>query len=309
MKKHPVRIGTRKSQLALWQANHVRDLLLKAHPDLEVTLVEISTKGDLILDKPLRDLGGKGLFLKEIEEALLKREIDLAVHSLKDVPYELPEGLQLGALLARADARDALVLAEGATIDGNISIGTGSLRRRSQLACHYPEMQFADIRGNVDTRLQKMQQGKFDGLVLAVAGLQRLGLGHKITQIIQPDIVIPAAGQGIICIEVRVGDKQNQALILALHDKLSAKCAQAERAFTRSVGGDCSLPIGAWGRHVGAQQLHISACIADMQLGKVLKAEIQGDAAEATALGQQAAERIFAQGGDKIMAQYKAITF
>lgn len=285
-----IKIGTRKSPLALWQANHVRTLLQKVHTDVPIALVEISTQGDLILDKPLRDLGGKGLFLKEIECALLAREIDLAIHSLKDVPFELPPGLRLSACLPRADARDALLLANGKTLGSPIRLGTGSLRRRSQLTARHAHLQFADIRGNVDTRLRKMDRGDFDGLVLAVAGLERLGLAHRITQVLEPDLVIPAAGQGTICVETRADDTENQKLVMPLHDETTALCAQAERSFTRQFGADCSAPVGAFASHEkGRLTLHV--CAAD-EHGHLHKATMQGKSTDAKALGQAAAVKL-----------------
>lgn len=298
-----VRIATRASALALWQARHVQQQLLAVHPGLKTKLLKITTTGDQTLNQPLRDLGGKALFLKEIEEALLADEADLAVHSLKDVPAELPEGLALGAILPRADPRDALILKTGERLNEGAVVATGSLRRRTQLTNWRPDLGFQEIRGNIDTRLDKLKTGTFDALVLAVAGLERMGWHRLITQILEPATMIPAIGQGALSIEIRSQDSYIQDLIKPLHHPDSACCVSAERIFSRVLGGNCSLPIAAWGR-LHKQQLSLTACISDLAGTKLLKTELHGPASEPEHLGEQAAQAILAQGGDEIIRGY-----
>ena len=304
MSNKTIRIGTRASQLALWQANHVRDLLLQAHPDLAVRLIKISTEGDRTLNQPLRQIGGKGLFLKDIEAALGRGEIDLAVHSLKDVPYQLPPGLKLGAFLKRAEVHDVLILAAASEPEDGMVIGTGSLRRQAQLRRLYPELTFADIRGNIDTRLKKMEAGDYDGLVLAAAGLVRMGWADRATLNLSPEKVIPAPGQGTITIEINSDDAETERLIAPLHHEETGDHASAERAFTRAVGGDCSLPVAAWCRNEG-DQIKLAACIADLDQNTILRGHRFGSAVEAVALGEGLALEILQHGGAAIVAQYK----
>lgn len=299
-----IRIGTRASQLALWQANHVRERLLQEHAGLSIELVTITTEGDRILDKPLRDLGGKALFLKEIETALLAGSIDLAVHSLKDVPAELPPELMLTATLRRANPCDALVLRHGSELARESVVATGSLRRRIQLSNWRPDLQFEDIRGNIDTRLNKLAAGQYDALVLAAAGLERMGWEQRISQILKPALIIPSAGQGAISIEVRRDNVNVQNLIMPLNDYNSACCVMAERTFTRLVEGDCSMPVAAWAR-LQQHKLYLSACIADINDGQILKTEVSGEMSQFTAIGEAASADIIKQGGAHIIARYR----
>lgn len=286
-----IRIGTRSSQLALRQANDVRTQLVALYPEISVELVAITTTGDREITQPLRHVGGKALFLKEIEEALLNNAVDLAVHSLKDMPVELPPGLKLSAMLAREDARDALILARGNKLKSGAVIGTGSLRRRTQLAHWRSDLAFADIRGNINTRLARLATGEFDALVLAVAGLKRMSWQHKITEIFEPSRMVPAVGQGVLGIELRVDDQHTQSLIAALHDANTAQCALAERAFARAVGGDCSLPIAAFGQLQQAR-LHLTACVADLDGTQILKTETTGAPDACEDIGKRAAQNI-----------------
>lgn len=237
-------IGTRPSKLALWQAEHVKELLEEKFP-ITVTLKKITTKGDKILDRSLVEVGGKGLFLKEIEDALCAHQIDLAVHSLKDVPFDLPEGLVLGAILSREDARDAWISRDGkfiADARAGAVVGTTSLRRSVQLKKLYPELTFRDLRGNVDTRLAKLQKGEFDGIVLALAGLKRLGLDGHMTQTL--DDIVPAVGQGAVTVECRADDANMLFLLKSLHDEATARAVNLERVFLRAANGSCQTPLG-----------------------------------------------------------------
>lgn len=235
-------IGTRGSKLALWQAKHVRSLLEAG--EISVEIKKIITKGDQILDRSLYEVGGKGLFLKEIEEELVDQKIDLAVHSLKDVPFELTKGLEIVAILEREDPHDAFVSRDGLKIqdlaEGSV-IGTSSLRRRIQLQRLCPHLKFKEMRGNVDTRLKKLEEGAFDGIVLAVAGLKRLGLSQKITQVLD---IVPAAGQGAIGIEIRSQDETLKEILKCLHHEFTARCVDLERQYLRAVQGDCQTPLG-----------------------------------------------------------------
>lgn len=291
MSSSRIRIGTRSSQLALWQANYVRARLAALYPEVSIELVAITTTGDREITQPLRHVGGKALFLKEIEEALLNNAVDIAVHSLKDMPVELLAGLKLAAMLAREDARDALILARGNKLKSGAVIGTGSLRRRTQLAHWRPDLAFADIRGNIDTRLAKLAAGEFDALVLAAAGLKRMGWQHQITTTFAPSRMVPAVGQGVIGIELRADDQHTQSLIAPLHDASTAQCALAERAFARAAGGDCSLPIAAFGQ-LQQEQLHLTACIADLDGTQILKTETTGAPDACEDIGKRAAEQM-----------------
>lgn len=304
MSKEFIRIGTRASQLALWQANYVRDLLLRAWPAIAVELVEISTEGDRTINRPLRKIGGKGLFLKDIETALGQGDIDVAVHSLKDVPYDLPDGFKLGACLKRADVRDVLVLANADEPAAGMVIGTGSLRRRAQLQQLFPELIFADIRGNIDTRLKRLKTENYDGIMLAAAGLERMGWLDRATLCFDPDQIIPAPGQGTITLEIRVDDQATEQLVAALHDEETGRLATAERSFTRTIGGDCSLPVAAW-CHTDGAQLELLACIADLNHMNILRTKGSGSTGDPVSLGEAIANEILQHGGEAIVAQYK----
>ena len=255
-----IRIATRNSPLALWQANCVKEQLLDAHDDIEVDIVGMTTKGDQLLDRSLSTAGGKGLFLKELEVSLLNDETDIAVHSMKDVPVEMPEGLEIPVVCAREDARDAFVsnnfqnlyaLPEGARI------GTSSLRRISQLKHAFPKCEFVELRGNVNTRLKKLDEGEFDAIILATAGLKRLGFEDRIRQYISPDLCLPAVGQGIIGIQCRSDDDEVQSLISVLHDRVSSLCLAAERSMNEKLEGGCQVPIAGYAElNNGKLKLH-----------------------------------------------------
>ncbi len=244
-----IKIGTRKSQLALWQANHVASLLKQKHSDIDVELVKITTSGDKFIDAPLSQAGGKGLFLKELEQALYDKRIDLAVHSMKDVTVTLPDGLHIGAILQRHDVRDALVSRDNKSLDSlkpESVIGTCSLRRQCLINHHYPYLQVENIRGNVDTRLAKMDAGHYDALILAVSGLQRLELAGRISQYLNEEQFIPAVGQGAIGIECRDDDEVINGYLASLDDLNSNICVTAERVVNEKLEGGCHMPIGVY---------------------------------------------------------------
>lgn len=264
MSAEVIRIATRKSPLALWQANWVRDRLMESHPDLQIELVGLTTRGDKILDAPLAKVGGKGLFIKELEQAMLENRADLAVHSMKDVPMDLPEGFSLGAICAREDPRDAMVSLEYATLADlplNATVGTSSLRRRSQLLCLRPDLNIQSLRGNVNTRLQKLEEGQYDAIILAAAGLLRLGFANRIRSYIEPDEILPAAGQGAVGIEIREDDVRMRERLAPLHDADTATCVSGERIINRRLGGGCQVPLASHARLEG-DAVSVSALVA-----------------------------------------------
>lgn len=297
-------IGTRSSELALWQAEHVAGVLRARHAGLAVELRRIATTGDKILDVPLAKIGGKGLFTKELETEMLSGGIDLAVHSLKDMPTALPDGLVLAAVTERADALDALVSPRYKTLNAlpqGAKVGTSSLRRKAQLLAARPDLRVFDLRGNVGTRLKKLETEGFDAVVLAVAGLRRLGLGARITQEIPADVCLPAVGQGALAIEARADDAQALELVSCLHDEDTARAAAAERAFLAAVEGGCQVPVGV--HAVCARgRLKARAVIATLDGSTVLRDEIEGAQEEAAALGVALASRLLAAGGREILA-------
>jgi hydroxymethylbilane synthase len=295
-----IRIGTRGSALALWQAQHVKSRLeALGH---SVTLVPIVTAGDRLLDRPLELIGGKGAFLKEIEEALLAGEVDLAVHSLKDVPTSLPPGLKLVAFLERADARDVLVSAHGEHLDDlrtGAVIGTTSLRRRAQLLARRPDLAVADLRGNVDTRLRRLREGRFDAIVLALAGLTRLDRAAEASEILDVDVLLPAPGQGVIALECRAKDLDLAHAVAPLDHAPSARCATAERAFLHALGGGCNVPLGAHAQIDGAR-VRLHALVARADGSVVLRGA--GEHADAVELGRAVAQDLLARGAAALVA-------
>ena len=298
-----LRIATRKSPLALWQAEHVAARLTAAHPGLRVELVKMVTRGDKILDAPLAKVGGKGLFVKELEQGLLEGAADLAVHSMKDVPAELPEGLQLTAMLPREDPRDALVSARYATLDAlpaTARIGTSSLRRQCQLKARLPDCAIVSLRGNVGTRLDKLDAENLDAIILAAAGLRRLGLAERITQYLEPEISLPAVGQGAIGIESRRDDPAINALLAVLHDPATATCVSAERAFNQRLNGGCQVPIAGYAEWRG-DRLWLRGLVASPDGTEQVCGEVEGPASEAERLGVSLAERLLGDGADRIL--------
>jgi hydroxymethylbilane synthase len=296
-------IGTRRSKLALAQTNMVRAALLAAHPGLTVRLEEITTRGDVILDRPLSAIGDKGLFVVEIEEAMRAGRVDLAVHSAKDLPAALPPDMTLAATPRRADPRDALVSREHRTLaelpDGAL-VGTSSLRRACQLRALRPDLRIADLRGNVDTRLHKLRAGEYDAIVLAAAGLERLGLAHEAAEYLPPELVVPAVGQGVLGVEARAGDEAVLALLAVLDDPAARAAITAERAFLARVGGGCQVPVGAFARLEG-HTLRLLAMIGARDSRQV-RGERSGPAADPAALGSALAEELLAEGGAALLA-------
>ena len=302
--KAVLKIGTRQSLLALWQSNHIAACLRKQYPDCEVVLKKIVTKGDRILDVPLAQIGGKGLFTKEIEEDLLSGEVDLAVHSLKDMPTVLPEGLCLTAITERANVGDAFVSNDYACFEElplGAVVGTSSLRRKAQLLAARPDLTIRDLRGNVDTRLRKLDEGLYDAVILAAAGLERLGHGDRIKAIIPSDVCLPAVGQGALAIECRTDDAEVRQMLDFLNDQPTVYATAAERAFLGLLEGGCQVPIGVHA-DVNGEQIKIEAIIAALDGSTVLRDTIEGAAVDAVALGQKLGKKMLANGGQKILA-------
>lgn len=302
--KAKLTIGTRQSLLALWQSNHIAALLREKYPECEVVLKKIVTKGDRILDVPLAQIGGKGLFTKEIETELADGTIDLAVHSLKDMPTVLPEGLCLTAITERANVGDAFVSNKYASFEElplGAVIGTSSLRRKAQLLAARPDLQIMDLRGNVDTRLRKLDEGLYDAIILAAAGLERLGHGDRITALIPPDVCLPAVGQGALAIEARTADDEVRSMLEFLNDLPTKQSTDAERAFLGLLEGGCQVPIGVHA-DVAGEQIKIEAIIAALDGSTVLRDTITGKVENAVALGQQLGKKMLAAGGQEILA-------
>jgi hydroxymethylbilane synthase len=299
-----LRIATRKSPLALWQAEYVKARLLAAHPQLTVELVTMTTRGDKLLDAPLAKIGGKGLFVKELEHALLNHEADIAVHSMKDVPMEFPEGLALGVICEREDPRDAFVSSRFESIDAlphGAVVGTSSLRRACQLKAARPDLVIESLRGNVNSRLAKLDAGQFDAIILASAGLIRLGFEQRIRAFIAPETILPAGGQGAIGIELRSGDAAIARLIAPLHDADTAARVNCERALNRHLNGGCQVPIAAYAIKQD-DELWLRALVGDPDGSTLLQAQARASASDAEALGIDVATQLLAQGADRILA-------
>ena len=298
-----LRIASRKSQLALWQSEYVRARLQVLMPRLSVQIIPMSTQGDLILDRTLAQAGGKGLFIKELEQALLDKRADIAVHSLKDVTLTIPDHLTLGAICEREDPRDAFVSNRYSSLDElprGARVGTGSLRRQCQLRARYPEIQVVGVRGNVTTRLAKLDAGEFDAIVLAVAGLKRLEKTERIRAVLDPDVSLPAVGQGAICIECRAQDSRVVSLIKELNHHPTRICVQAERAFNAGLNGGCQVPIGGYAELSG-DHLRLRGLVGDPDGSRLLFDEVGGSANQAVDLGQQLARILLGKGADKIL--------
>lgn len=301
---NPIRIATRKSPLALWQAEHVAARLSAAYPGIEVELVKMVTRGDRILDAPLAKVGGKGLFVKELEQGLLDGTADLAVHSMKDVPAELPERLHIAAILLREDPRDAFVSDRHgslAALPADARIGTSSLRRQCQLKLLFPQCETVTLRGNVGTRLEKLQTEGYDAVILAAAGLIRLGLRDRITEFLAPETSLPAVGQGAIGIECRRDDARINALLERLHHPPTATCVSAERAFNQRLDGGCQVPIAGFAQLAGGR-LRLRGLVARPDGSAVVRGEAEGTPDAAQVLGIGLAEDLLARGADRILA-------
>jgi len=296
-------IGTRGSQLALFQANWVKDQLSRTYPDLDVRLVKIKTTGDKIQDAPLAKIGGKGLFVKEIEEALLQKRIDLAVHSIKDVPTEFPEGLHLSVITRREDPRDVLISKDGRTLKElaqKAKVGTSSLRRQAQLLHFRDDLELIPLRGNLDTRLKKLRTTNLDAIVLALAGVKRLGLEGMITEIISTDISLPAIGQGALGIETRRDDREVEGRIGFLNDRESSIAVTSERAFLKKLEGGCQVPIAAYARTVG-NALHIDGLVGAIDGKRLIRHHREGAIDRAESLGIELADLLLSQGAKEVL--------
>lgn len=298
-----LRIATRKSPLALWQSEHVADRLRQAHPGLQVELVPMSTRGDEILDRSLAAIGGKGLFLKELELAMLRGDADCAVHSLKDVPMELEAPFVLPAILTRADSADAFVSNTYASLDAlpqGACVGTSSLRRQAQLRALRPDLQSRDLRGNVNTRLAKLDAGEYDAIILACAGLERLELGARIRDRLVAPQWLPAPAQAAVAIECRQDDADTIALLKALDDAATRTCVEAERAMNRALDGSCHVPVAGLAQWRG-EDLWLQGLVGGVADGRAVRAQAQGPANDPEALGQEVARQLLAGGAGELL--------
>lgn len=297
-----ITIGTRGSRLALWQTEHIASLLAAAWPGLKCLTLHFTTKGDRTIDRPLPEIGGKGLFTAELEAALLDGSIDIAVHSLKDLPVEDSPGLTLGAIVGRADVRDALVTRNGrdlATLTEGAEVGTSSLRRRAQLLAVRPDLDIRSIRGNVDTRIKKVLNFEYDATVLAVAGLSRLGLESHVAEILPLAVMLPAPGQGALAVQCRADDDRTRQLLAALDNTSVRACVTAERAFLSALGGGCATPVAAYAQPGSDHALHLDGLVAATDGRRVIRLAAQGD--EPHVLGRELAARAIEQGAREIL--------
>ncbi len=305
----PIKIGTRGSKLALWQAGWVKSILEKKFPPIHIAIIIIKTQGDKILDVPLAKVGGKGLFVKEIEQALLARRIDIAVHSMKDMPADIPQGLCIGAIPERENPLDVFISRNGAGFNelaGGSVIGTSSLRRSAQLRHARPDMVIQSIRGNLDTRLKKLESENFDALVLAAAGVKRLNLEHKITEYLDPQFMLPAIGQGALCIEIRKDDSTAGPLVAALDHAPTRATVAGERAFLNRLEGGCQVPIAGHGR-ISENQFTLTGLVAEVDGTRVIRGEKSGPPDSSETSGIELAEELLARGADKILEKLKSI--
>lgn len=302
-----LRIATRKSPLALWQAEHVKDLLEALHPGLEVQLLPMTTTGDQMLSQPLSQVGGKGLFLKELERAMLDGKADLAVHSMKDVPPILPQGLGLVAIMERHAAEDAFVSNDFANLEAlpqGATVGTASLRRTTQIKAQRPDINISLLRGNIQTRLRKMDEGDYHAIVLASAGLERMGLAHRIRAKLQPEQMLPAVGQGALGLEARLNDPLIAQLVAPLICKTTTACVSAERAFSEKLGGSCSVPIGGYAQ-LNNDQLTLRGLVGRVDGSKIINASLQGPSDAPEALGHALAAKLLELGAGDVLAELK----
>ena len=303
MSTNLIRIATRKSPLALWQAEHVRGRLLALHPGLQVELLTMSTQGDRILDSPLAKIGGKGLFVKELEQGMLDGRADLAVHSMKDVPAEFPEGLFIGAILEREDPRDAFVSSQYPSVDElpeGARVGTSSLRRQCQLRARRPDLQILDLRGNVGTRLGKLDGGDYDAIVLACAGLKRLGLSARITRELPPEEMLPAIAQGVIGIECRVDDERINSLVEPLNHAATRQRTAAERAMNATLAGGCQAPVAGYSV-LNDGVIELRGLVGRPDGRHIIRADVHGSPEHAAELGKQLANDLLARGARPIL--------
>lgn len=302
-KKQQIKVGTRKSILAMWQTEHIIELLKEKNPELDFIIIPISTKGDKILDVPLAKIGDKGLFTKELEVALLNNEIDFAVHSVKDMPTNLPEGLKLGAMTKRHNPKDAYVSAKGIKFNDlpeGATIGTSSLRRRAQLLNYRPDLNLVDIRGNVQTRLKRMKEQDMDGIILAVAGLERLGMKEHITDYLDFSVCLPAVGQGSLTVEIRENDAFIEELVRSVNDDETEIVIRAERSLLRTFEGGCQIPIGAQGK-IENNKIILEALVASLDGKELVRDSIISDINDPEKAGIDLAEVLSKQGAGEIL--------
>jgi hydroxymethylbilane synthase len=307
MSDRPLRIATRQSRLALWQAEHVATRLRELHPQLEVLLVPMTTQGDRITDRPLAEVGGKGLFIKELEIALAEDRADIAVHSMKDVPTDMPPGMSIVCMLKRADAHDAFVSTRFPTFDSlpqGARVGTSSLRRQCQLKAARPDLEMHPLRGNVETRLRKLDEGQYDAIVLASAGLIRLGLQHRITQPIPFERSLPAVGQAVVGVECRSDDERSIALVAGLNDTEASTCCSCERAFALRLQGSCQSPIAGFAELSGST-LTLQGVVGASDGRRIYRDSIEGASSTAESIGIELAERLLAAGADVLLAEQR----
>lgn len=299
-----LKIGTRGSALAVTQSEWIKNRIESHHPDISVELIRIKTKGDKIIDSPLAKIGGKGLFVKEIEDALLRKDVDLAVHSIKDVPAELPDGLCLPVFPEREDPRDAFISRSYALLSDlpeGANIGTGSLRRSSQLLNMHPDLQIVPLRGNVDTRLKRIESGDMDAVVLAAAGLNRLGLSKRITELLPPDTLLPAIGQGALGLEIREDDKSTLEILSFMNHRQTEQAVRAERAFLKRLEGGCQVPIAGFAV-IEDTSIILKGMVAELDGSIMIKDEEKGPGDRPEDLGIALADRILSKGADRILA-------
>ncbi len=307
MKKNILRIATRKSPLALWQTNHVRDVLISIHPELQVEVMEMSTEGDKIIDTPLAKIGGKGLFVKELENGLIEGRADIAVHSMKDVPVELPKDLAISVIMRREDPYDAFVsnhYLNLAALPKGAIMGTSSLRRQSQLLALRPDLQIRSLRGNVGTRLNKLDKGEYDAIVLAAAGLKRLNMAERIREVLKPDVMLPGIGQGAIGIESRRDDAETLELITPLNDIPTQQRVMAERALNECLDGGCQVPIAGFAQ-IDAYGLAVQGLVGDLEGRQMLRSHIHGPIELAEVLGTKLGEELLAKGAAQILEKVR----
>ena len=305
MTQRTIKIATRKSPLAIWQAEFVRDSLLALHPDLDIQLVRMSTQGDKILDTPLAKVGGKGLFVKELEQGILAGDADIAVHSMKDVPMAFPEGLHLPVICQREDPRDAFVSNTYTSLDdlpAGAKVGTSSLRRECQLRGHRPDLEVLPLRGNVNTRLSKLDEGQFDAIILASAGLKRLGFEDRIRKAMTPEQSLPAVGQGAVGIETRIDDVEVNALLAPLRCPRTWIVVSAERAMNRRLAGGCQVPIAGFAL-IDDDEVWLRGLVGRPDGSRMLIADARAKVEDAEALGEAIAENLLSQGADEILAE------
>ncbi|WP_114326141.1 hydroxymethylbilane synthase [Candidatus Colwellia aromaticivorans] len=305
-----VRIATRKSALALWQAEYVKAQLELFHQDITVELVPMTTKGDIILDTPLAKVGGKGLFVKELEVAMLEDRADIAVHSMKDVPVEFPDGLDLEVICPREDPRDAFVSNTYATLNDlpqGAIVGTSSLRRQCQLKAKRPDLDIRDLRGNVNTRLKKLDEGQYDAIILAAAGLIRLEMSERIAQYIEPEEMLPANGQGAVGIECRINDETIKALLAPLECSTTRIRVLTERAMNKALEGGCQVPIASYSViSADGKEVHLRGLVGAVDGSEMIESEITGPVDQGEALGNTLAQELLSRGADKILQQVYA---